>query len=171
MGQGGEVSHARNRAALSVVCSCISRPGQVKTAFFESSVPRVSTIHCTMPTRLKDPAAEKRLLHAALLFGASMLGVGVSLACVSRTAKGSIANEWAVGFAVAFLLAVFVAAVNLVRVRLFYHCPRCRAPYRRCPTCKPAVRFFTCVQDATLSETSGGKCKRGRQINTMSRLK
>ena len=86
-----------------------------------------------MPTRRKDPAAEKRLLHAALLFVASMLGVGGSLACVSRTATVSVANEWAVAMAVVFLLAVFASAVNVIRVRHFYHCPRCRARVSQMP--------------------------------------
>jgi len=49
-----------------------------------------------MPTRRKDPAAEKRLLHAAWLVGVATLGVGGSLACVSQTASGSAANQWSV---------------------------------------------------------------------------
>ena len=80
-----------------------------------------------MPTRRKDPAAEKRLLHAAWLVGVATLGVGGSLACVSQTASGSAANEWAMSVAAVFLLAVFASVVNVVRVRLFSHCPQCRA--------------------------------------------
>jgi hypothetical protein len=90
-----------------------------------------------MPMRRKDPAAEKRLLRAALLFGAAMLGVGGSLACASRTAEGSAANGWAVAAAAVFLLAVLAAAVNVVRVRLFYHCPQCRTRVPQMPDLLP----------------------------------
>jgi hypothetical protein len=109
----------------------------LQAAFFESSVACVGTIHCTMPTRRKDPVAEKRLLHAAVLFGAAMIGVCGSLAFVSRTAKGSAANEWAVAVAGVFLLAAFAAAVNVVRVRLFYHCPQCRTRVSQMPDLQP----------------------------------
>lgn len=97
----------------------------------------VSTIHRTMPTRRKDLAAEKRLLHAALLLGAAVLGLAGSLGCVTRTAAGSTANGWAVAVAAVFLLAVFAAAVNLVRVRLFYHCPQCQARIPQMPDLQP----------------------------------
>jgi len=97
----------------------------------------MGTIHSTMPTRRKDPAAEKRLLHAAWLVGAALLGVGGSLACVSQTARGSAANEWAVAVAIVFLLAVFASVVNVIRVRLFYRCPRCRARVSQMPDLEP----------------------------------
>jgi len=62
-----------------------------------------------------------------------MLGVGGSLACVSQTASGSAANEWAMSVAAVFLLAVFASVVNVVRVRLFSHCPQCRARVSQMP--------------------------------------
>ena len=106
-------------------------------AFFDSSMTRVGTIHSTMPTRRKDPAAEKRLLHAAWLVGVALVGVGGSLACVSQTARGSAANEWAMAVAAVFLLAVFTSVVNVVRVRLFYYCPLCRARVSQMPDLPP----------------------------------
>jgi hypothetical protein len=90
-----------------------------------------------MPTRRKDPAAEKRLLHAARLFGAAMLGLCVSFVCVSRTANGSAGQQWAMAVTAVFLLAVFAAAVNVVRVRLFYHCPQCRQRVSQMPDLEP----------------------------------
>jgi hypothetical protein len=89
--------------------------------------------------RRKDPAAEKRLLHAALYVVAALLGMGGAIVVMSRTANGGAANGWAMALAAVFLLAVFASVVNVVRVRLWYHCPRCRARVSQMPDLLPGT--------------------------------
>jgi len=76
--------------------------------------------------RRKDPKIGKRLRNAALLFAASMVGFGVSLALAMATAHEGVSDGWPAFFTFVFLLAIFAATVHVIRVRVFYRCPKCR---------------------------------------------
>jgi hypothetical protein len=86
-----------------------------------------------------DPKAGGRMLNAALVFGAAMLGFFVSLGWFVLAAEngwhGWVRDvpETAVGF---FCLAVLAATgyVFVARIRLGrYRCPKCRARLPRVP--------------------------------------
>jgi hypothetical protein len=113
------------------------------------------------PTRRKDPAAEKRLLHAVLYFVAAMLGVGGSLAVMIRTANGSAASEWAMALAAVFVLAVVAAAVNVIRVRLIYHCPQCRARVSQMPDLAPGTPILYLCPNCNIEWDIGWKVQEG----------
>jgi hypothetical protein len=91
------------------------------------------------PRRLEDHRAGERMLNAALLFGAAMLMAGGSMAwtIISNRGEGGRAGDWqsmAVCCSVLFvLLAVVNVFVNVIRLRLLYRCPKCRARLPRAP--------------------------------------
>lgn len=90
-----------------------------------------------MPTRRKDPVAEKRLLNAVRLWVVSMVCFGVSLFGAIQAPKDSPANGWATLASSVFLLAVFVTTVNVFRLRLFKRCPQCGASISQVAGLKP----------------------------------
>jgi len=105
------------------------------------------------PRRLEDRRAGKRMLTAALLFGAAMLLVGGSMAwtIISNRGERGQAGDWqsmAVCCSILLvLLAVVNVFVNVARLRLFYRCPKCRARLPRAPEAAVGAKIvYRCIK-------------------------
>lgn len=96
--------------------------------------------------RRKDPAAGARLRNGAAYFGVAMVGLGGSLAWVILTAQGGKDEGWASVAVLFFLVAVFLATVNIFRAVIVYRCPKCRRSTRRVPDATPgAPVLYRCL--------------------------
>src|SRR4051812_7099463 len=100
---------------------------------------RRGKISATMGQLREDPAANKRMLIAALLFATAMLMVGGSTAwtILSKRGEGGEAGGNQSLSVCCSVLFVFAAVVNVFvaygKLRWFYRCPKCRARVPRVP--------------------------------------
>jgi DNA-directed RNA polymerase subunit RPC12/RpoP len=108
------------------------------------------------------------MLNAALLFAGAMVLAGGSMAwtIISKRGEGGRAGDWqsmAVCCSVLFvLLAVVNVFVNVLRLRLFYRCPKCRARLPRAPAEKAGAKIvYRCTRCGVDWDTGWTELPRG----------
>jgi hypothetical protein len=95
--------------------------------------------------RQRDSVANRRLLRAALLFAAAMLGVGASIVWSLATTQGKEAGDVQSLTVCCFILLVGAASVYvfyaMARLKWIYRCPRCGDRLPRVPKTEAGSRI------------------------------